>query len=46
MRPNSIRRKIEKITAKQLERTFRTNIFWFFFVTKAALKQCAALAGQ
>src|SRR5437867_3326274 len=37
---------IEKITAKQLERTFRTNIFSFFFMTKAALKQCAALAGQ
>ena len=29
--------KIEKITAKQLERTFRTNIFSFFFLTKAAL---------
>ena len=28
---------IEKITAKQLERTFRTNIFSFFFLTKAAL---------
>lgn len=26
-----------KITAKQLERTFRTNIFSFFFLTKAAL---------
>jgi len=37
---------IEKITAKQLERTFRTNIFSFFLITKAALKQCAALAGQ
>ena len=37
---------IEKITTKQLERTFRTNIFSFFFMTKAALKQCAALAGQ
>jgi NAD(P)-dependent dehydrogenase (short-subunit alcohol dehydrogenase family) len=29
---------IEKITAEQLERTFRTNIFSFFFFVKAALK--------
>ena len=29
---------IEKITEKQLERTFRTNIFSFFFMTKAAMK--------
>lgn len=29
--------KLEKITARQLERTFRTNIFSFFFLTKAAL---------
>lgn len=28
---------IEKITADQLERTFRTNIFAMFFLTKAAL---------
>jgi NAD(P)-dependent dehydrogenase (short-subunit alcohol dehydrogenase family) len=28
---------IEKISAEQLERTFRTNIFSFFFLTKAAL---------
>jgi len=28
---------IEKITAKQLERTFRTNIFSYFFLTKASL---------
>jgi NAD(P)-dependent dehydrogenase (short-subunit alcohol dehydrogenase family) len=28
---------IEKITAAQLERTFRTNIFSYFFMTKAAL---------
>jgi len=29
---------IEEITEKQLERTFRTNIFSFFFMTKAAMK--------
>src|SRR5438477_8322352 len=29
---------IEKISEKQLERTFRTNIFSFFFMTKAAVK--------
>jgi NAD(P)-dependent dehydrogenase (short-subunit alcohol dehydrogenase family) len=29
---------IEKITEKQLVRTFRTNIFSFFFMTKAAMK--------
>lgn len=28
---------LEKISARQLERTFRTNIFSFFFLTKAAL---------
>jgi NAD(P)-dependent dehydrogenase (short-subunit alcohol dehydrogenase family) len=28
---------IEKITAEQLERTFRTNIFSYFFMVKAAL---------
>lgn len=28
---------LEKITARQLERTFRTNIFAYFFLTKAAL---------
>jgi NAD(P)-dependent dehydrogenase (short-subunit alcohol dehydrogenase family) len=28
---------LEEITAKQLERTFRTNSFSFFFLTKAAL---------
>jgi len=28
---------IEEITAEQLERTFRTNIFAYFFLTKAAL---------
>jgi NAD(P)-dependent dehydrogenase (short-subunit alcohol dehydrogenase family) len=29
---------IEKISKKQLEKTFRTNIFSMFFLTKAALK--------
>jgi NAD(P)-dependent dehydrogenase (short-subunit alcohol dehydrogenase family) len=29
---------IEMITAQQLERTFRTNIFSFFYFTKAAMK--------
>jgi NAD(P)-dependent dehydrogenase (short-subunit alcohol dehydrogenase family) len=29
---------VQKISAKQLERTFRTNIFSFFFLTKAGLK--------
>ena len=29
---------IEKITKKQLERTFRTNIFSFFFMIKAAMR--------
>jgi NAD(P)-dependent dehydrogenase (short-subunit alcohol dehydrogenase family) len=29
---------IEKITAAQLERTFRTNIFAYFYMTKAALQ--------
>lgn len=29
--------RLEDITARQLERTFRTNIFSFFFLTKAVL---------
>ena len=29
---------IEKISAEQLERTFRTNVFAYFFMTKAAMK--------
>ncbi|MEW5745979.1 MAG: SDR family oxidoreductase [Nitrospirota bacterium] len=32
------RESIEDITALSLERTFRTNIFSYFFMTKAALK--------
>ena len=32
------KKNIEEITAEQLERTFRTNIFSMFFLTKAALK--------
>jgi NAD(P)-dependent dehydrogenase (short-subunit alcohol dehydrogenase family) len=30
---------IEKLSAEQLERTFRTNVFSMFYLTKAALKQ-------
>lgn len=33
---------IENISAQQLERTFRTNIFSMFFLTKAALKHLEA----
>jgi NAD(P)-dependent dehydrogenase (short-subunit alcohol dehydrogenase family) len=31
------KKSLEEISEKQLERTFRTNIFSFFFLTKAAL---------
>ena len=31
-------KSIEKISAKQLEKTFRTNIFSMFYLTKAAMK--------
>lgn len=31
-------KKIEDISSKQLENTFRTNIFSYFYMTKAALK--------
>ncbi len=33
---------IQKITKEQLERTFRTNIFSFFYLTQAALKHMKA----
>jgi NAD(P)-dependent dehydrogenase (short-subunit alcohol dehydrogenase family) len=33
---------LEQITAEQLERTFRTNIFSYFFLAKAALKHLQA----
>jgi NAD(P)-dependent dehydrogenase (short-subunit alcohol dehydrogenase family) len=33
-----LQESIEKITEKELERTFRTNIFSFFFMAKAAMK--------
>ena len=33
---------IQKITARQLEKTFRTNIFSYFYFTKAALKHLKA----
>ncbi|TGU74753.1 SDR family oxidoreductase [Geomonas terrae] len=32
------REELEQISEEQLERTFRTNIFSYFFLTKAALK--------
>lgn len=32
------RTKLQDITAEQLERTFRTNFFGFFYLTKAALE--------
>jgi NAD(P)-dependent dehydrogenase (short-subunit alcohol dehydrogenase family) len=32
------KKSIEEISAKQLERTFRTNVFGYFFMTKAAMK--------
>lgn len=36
---------IEQITKRQLENTFRTNIFSFFYMTKAALKSLKKTAG-
>lgn len=33
-----VKESIEEISKEQLERTFRTNIFSFFYMTKAALK--------
>jgi NAD(P)-dependent dehydrogenase (short-subunit alcohol dehydrogenase family) len=32
-----VKQNFEEITAEQLEKTFRTNVFSFFFLTKAAL---------
>src|SRR5439155_5855873 len=32
------KQSIEEITAEQLEKTFRTNIFGYFYMVKAALK--------
>lgn len=37
---------IEDITEKQLEKTFRTNIFSYFFLTKAALKYLVKTKGK
>lgn len=37
---------IEKITEKQLEKTFRTNIYSFFFMVKAALKPLTKSKGN
>jgi NAD(P)-dependent dehydrogenase (short-subunit alcohol dehydrogenase family) len=37
-------KSIEEITAEQLERTFRTNIFSFFYIVKAALPHLQARA--
>ncbi|MBS4168615.1 SDR family oxidoreductase [Parachlamydia sp. AcF125] len=36
---------IEQITKEQLERTFRTNIFAYFFMTKAAVKHLIQTKG-
>lgn len=36
---------IEKISEKQLEKTFRTNIFSYFFMVKASLKYLKKVAG-
>jgi NAD(P)-dependent dehydrogenase (short-subunit alcohol dehydrogenase family) len=37
---------IEKISEKQLERTFRTNIFSYFFMVQAAMKHLKKGAGS
>jgi len=39
------KKTIEEISAEQLERTFRTNIFSMFFLTKAALKHLQGREG-
>lgn len=38
-------KSIEDITEKQLEKTFRTNIFSYFFMTKMALKSLEKVKG-
>ena len=40
------KQNIEQITAKQLEQTFRTNIFSMFYLTKAALKHLEKRPGS
>ncbi|MBA2479237.1 MAG: glucose 1-dehydrogenase [Planctomycetes bacterium] len=40
------RKDISQISAEQLERTFRTNVFSFFFLTKAALPHLRASKGS
>lgn len=37
---------IEKISERQLEKTFRTNIFSYFFMTKAAVKHLEKTKGK
>jgi NAD(P)-dependent dehydrogenase (short-subunit alcohol dehydrogenase family) len=37
--------EITEISAEQLERTFRTNVFGYFFMTKAALPQLEKVEG-
>ena len=39
-------KSIEKISEKQLEKTFRTNIFAYFFLVKAALKHLIKTKGK
>src|SRR5689334_21490253 len=39
------KKRIEEITREQLERTFRTNIFSMFYMTKAALKHLQSREG-
>src|SRR5439155_9177667 len=37
-----VKQSLEEITAQQLERTFRTNIFSMFYLTKASLRHIRA----